>query len=311
MKWISKHVIILLVCTMAGVAILTLWLSSINPITDVSLFLTTPMIAWFEWLRNLSLSSQTGNISAWLLLLLTSSLPLLLILMKRFRTKSMKLILVMFSIFIGISQYMLINPWLLFNDEKLYIPELQSVLILIFTLVILSMALTIALFAIIRQDDSESILITRFQWFLWIVLVGYAAIFTMTQVSQWQQYITDQSSSIRYINLVISGLPSFFLLLVMATIIKLLQQLKFEMFNPSNLLLLKKLKQLTSFTLTLSVVSIFLFNLLQILSFRLTDSIHFNIHFPALELLILFVVLFISTILEKSIPVHQENQTFV
>lgn len=311
MKWISKHVIILLVCTMAGAAILTLWLSSINPITDATSFLTVPMIAWFEWLRNLSLSSQTGNICAWLLLLLTSSLPVSFMLVKRFRSTSMKLTLVMFSIFMAISQYILINPWLLFNNEKMYIPEFQSILILIFTLVILSMALTIALFAIIRQDDSESILITRFQWFLWIVLVGYAVIFTMTLVSQWQQYITDQSSSIRYLNLVISGLPSFFLLLVTATVIKLLQQLKFEMFNPSNLHLLKKLKQLTSFTLTLSVVSIFLFNLLQLLSFRLTDSIHFNIHFPALELLILFVVLFISTILEKSIPVHQENQTFV
>ncbi len=311
MKWISKHGIILLVCTLTGSAILTIWLSSTKQITDVSSFLTMPMIAWIEWLRNLSLTSQMGNISAWLLLLLTSSLPIFLMLIKRFRTKSMKLTLVMFSIFTAISQYMLINPWLLFNDEKLYIPELQSVLILIFTLVILSMVLTIALFAIIRQDDSESILITRFQWFLWIALIGYAAIFTMTLVSQWQQFITNQSPWIQYINLLIEGLPSILLLFVAATVIQLLQQLKTGMFNPSNLLLLKKLKQLTSFTLTISVVSIFLFNLLQILSFRLTDSIHFNIHFPALELSILFVVLFISTILEKSIPVHQENQTFV
>jgi hypothetical protein len=311
MKWISKHVIILLVCTMAGAVILTVWLSSLNQITDVSSFLTIPMIGWIEWLKNLSLSSQMGNISAWLLLLLTSSLPILLMLIKRFRTKTMKLTLVMFSVFIAISQYILINPWLLFNNEKLYVPELQSILILIFTLVILSMALTIALFAIIRQDDSESILITRFQWFLWIALIGYAAIFTMTQVSQWQQSITNQSPWIRYINLLIEGLPSVLLLFVTATVIQLLQQLKDGMFNPSNLLLLKKLKQLTSITLSLSVISIFLFNLLQLLSFRLTDSIHFSIHFPALELSILFVVLFISTILEKSIPVHQENQTFV
>jgi hypothetical protein len=217
----------------------------------------------------------------------------------------------MFSIFIAISQYMLINPWLLFNNEKMYAPELQSILILIFTLVILSMALTIALFAVIRQDDSESILITRFQWFLWIALIGYAAIFTMTQISKWQQYITDQGSWIQYVNLLIVGLPSVLLLFVTGTVIQLLQQLKTGMFNPSNLTLLKRLKQLTSVTLTLSVVSIFLFNLLQLLSFRLTDSIHFSIHFPALELSILFVVLFISMILEKSIPVHQENQTFV
>jgi hypothetical protein len=311
MKWISRHVIILLVCTMAGAVILTVWLSSLNQITDVSSFLTIPMIGWIEWLKNLSLSSQMGNISAWLLLLLTSSLPILLMLIRRFRTTSMKLTLVMFSIFIAISQYILINPWLLFKDEKMFVPEFQSILILIFTLVILSMALTIALFAIIRQDDSESILITRFQWFLWIALIGYAAIFTMTQVSQWQQSITNQSPWIRYINLLIEGLPSVLLLFVTATVIQLLQQLKDGMFNPSNLLLLKKLKQLTSITLSLSVISIFLFNLLQLLSFRLTDSIHFSIHFPALELSILFVVLFISTILEKSIPVHQENQTFV
>lgn len=311
MKWISKHVIILLVCTFIGSALLTLWLSSIKPIEDVSSFLTVPVMAWIEWLRNLSLSSQMGNISAWLLLLLTSSLPASFILLKRFRTKSMKLTLVMFSVFMAISQYLLINPWLLFNNEKMYAPELQSILILIFTLVILSMALTIALFAVIRQDDSESILITRFQWFLWLALIVYATIFTMTQVSQWQQYLTDQRLWIQYVNLMIVGLPSILLLFVTATVIQLLQQLKNGMFNPSNLLLLKKLKQLTSVTLTLSVVSIFLFNLLQLLSFRLTDSIHFSIHFPALELSILFVVLFISTILEKSIPVHQENQTFV
>lgn len=311
MKWISKHVIILLVCTMAGVAILTMWLSSIIQITDVSSFLTVPVTAWIEWLKNLSLSSQMGNISAWLLLLLTSSLPLFLMLIKRFRTKSMKLTLVMFSIFIAISQYLLINPWLLFNNEKLYTPEFQSVLILIFTLIILSMALTIALFAIIRQDDSESMLIIRFQWFLWITLIVYVAIFTMTRVSQWQQLITDQSPWIRFINLLIEGLPSVLLLFVVATVIQLLQQLKVGMFIPSNLVLLKKLKKLTSFTLTISVVSIFLFNLIQLLSFRLTNSIHFSIHFPALELSILFVVLFISTILEKSIPVHQENQTFI
>ena len=311
MKWISRHVIILLVCSMAGAAILTMWLSSIIQITNVSSFLTIPMIAWFEWLKNLSLSSLMGNISAWLLLLLTSSLPVLLILMKRFRTKSMKLILVMFSIFTAISQYLLINPWLLFNNDKMYTPELLSILILIFTLVILSMVLTIALFAVIRQDDSESKLITRFQWFLWIALIGYATIFTMTQVSQWQQLITDQSPWIRFINLLIEGLPSILLLFVTATVIQLLQQLKVGMFDPSNLRSLKKLKQLTSITLTLSVISIFLFNLLQLISFRLTDSIHFNIHFPVLELSVLFVVLFISTILEKSIPVHQENQTFV
>ncbi|MDP2814480.1 MAG: hypothetical protein Q8N92_08535 [Erysipelotrichaceae bacterium] len=311
MKWISKHVIILLVCTMAGVAILTMWLSSIIQITDVSSFLTVPVTAWIEWLKNLSLSSQMGNISAWLLLLLTSSLPLFLMLIKRFRTKSMKLTLVMFSIFIAISQYLLINPWLLFNNEKLYTPEFQSVLILIFTLIILSMALTIALFAIIRQDDSESMLIIRFQWFLWITLIVYVAIFTMTRVSQWQQLIIDQSPWIRFINLLIEGLPSVLLLFVVATVIQLLQQLKVGMFIPSNLVLLKKLKKLTSFTLTISVVSIFLFNLIQLLSFRLTNSIHFSIHFPALELSILFVVLFISTILEKSIPVHQENQTFI
>jgi hypothetical protein len=296
---------------MAGAALLTLWLSSINQITDVSSLLTIPMMTWIEWLKNMSLSSPMGNISAWLLLLLTSSLPILLMLIKRFRTKTMKLTLVMFSVFIAISQYILINPWLLFKDEKMFVPEFQSILILIFTLVILSMALTIALFAIIRQDDSEYILITRFQWFLWIALIGYAAIFTMTQVSQWQQSITNQSPWIRYINLLIEGLPSVLLLFVTATVIQLLQQLKDGMFNPSNLLLLKKLKQLTSITLSLSVISIFLFNLLQLLSFRLTDSIHFSIHFPALELSILFVVLFISTILEKSIPVHQENQTFV
>ncbi|MDP3304675.1 MAG: hypothetical protein Q8S15_01175 [Erysipelotrichaceae bacterium] len=311
MKWISKHVIILLVCTMAGTAILTMWLSSIIQITDVSSFLTVPVTAWIEWLKNLSLSSQMGNISAWLLLLLTSSLPLFLMLIKRFRTKSMKLTLVMFSIFIAISQYLLINPWLLFNNEKLYTPEFQSVLILIFTLIILSMALTIALFAIIRQDDSESMLIIRFQWFLWITLIVYVAIFTMTRVSQWQQLITDQSPWIRFINLLIEGLPSVLLLFVVATVIQLLQQLKVGMFIPSNLVLLKKLKKLTSFTLTISVVSIFLFNLIQLLSFRLTNSIHFSIHFPALELSILFVVLFIATILEKSIPVHQENQTFI
>jgi hypothetical protein len=311
MKWISKHVIILLACTLLGSALLTLWLSSINQITDVSSLLTIPMMTWIEWLKNMSLSSQMGNISAWLLLLLTSSLPLFLILIKRFRTKSMKLTLVMFSVFMAISQYLLINPWLLFNNDKMYVPEFQSFLILIFTLVILSMVLTIALFAMIRQDDSESILITRFQWFIWIALIGYAVIFTMTQVSQWQQYITDQGSWIQYVNLLIVGLPSVLLLFVTGTVIQLLQQLKDGMFNPSNLLLLKKLKQLTSITLTLSVVSIFLYNLLQLLSFRLTDSIHFSIHFPALELSILFVVLFISTILEKSIPVHQENQTFV
>lgn len=311
MKWISKHVIILLACTLLGSALLTLWLSSINQITDVSSLLTIPMMTWIEWLKNMSLSSQMGNISAWILLLLTSSLPLFLILIKRFRTKSMKLTLVMFSVFMAISQYLLINPWLLFNNDKMYVPEFQSFLILIFTLVILSMVLTIALFAMIRQDDSESILITRFQWFIWIALISYAAIFTMTQVSQWQQYITDQGSWIQYVNLLIVGLPSVLLLFVTGTVIQLLQQLKDGMFNPSNLLLLKKLKQLTSITLTLSVVSIFLYNLLQLLSFRLTDSIHFSIHFPALELSILFVVLFISTILEKSIPVHQENQTFV
>jgi hypothetical protein len=311
MKWISKHVIILLVCTMAGAALLTVWLSSINQITDVSSFLTIPMIGWIEWLRNLSLSSQIGNMSAWLLLLLTSSLPVFLLLIQRFRTKSMKLTLVMFSIFMAISQYILINPWLLFNNEKIYIPEFQSILILIFTLVILSMALTIALFAVIRQDDSETVLITRFQWFLWIALIGYASIFTMTLVSQWQQYMSNQGSWIQVVNLLIVGLPSVLLLFVTATVIQLLQQLKVGMFNPSNLLLLKKLKQLTSITLSLSVISIFLYNLLQLISFRLTDSIHFSIHFPALELSILFVVLFISTILEKSIPVHQENQTFV
>ncbi|PKM63812.1 MAG: hypothetical protein CVU96_05975 [Firmicutes bacterium HGW-Firmicutes-20] len=311
MKWISKHVIILLVCTMAGAALLTAWLSSINQITDVSSFLTIPMIGWIEWLRNLSLSSQIGNMSAWLLLLLTSSLPVFLLLIQRFRTKSMKLTLVMFSIFMAISQYILINPWLLFNNEKIYIPEFQSILILIFTLVILSMALTIALFAVIRQDDSETVLITRFQWFLWIALIGYASIFTMTLVSQWQQYMSNQGSWIQVVNLLIVGLPSVLLLFVTATVIQLLQQLKVGMFNPSNLLLLKKLKQLTSITLSLSVISIFLYNLLQLISFRLTDSIHFSIHFPALELSILFVVLFISTILEKSIPVHQENQTFV
>lgn len=311
MKWISKHLIILLVCTLTGSAFLTVWLSTIIQITDVSSFLTVPVIGWIEWLKNLSLSSQIGNISAWLLLLLTSSLPVFLILIKRFRTKSMILILVMFSIFTSISQYLLINPWLLFNNEKMYAPEFQSILILIFTLVILSMALTIALFAVIRQDDSESILITRFQWFLWIILIGYTVIFTMTQVSLWQQYLTDQRSWIQYVNLLIVGIPSILLLFVAAAVIQLLQQLKAGMFNPSNLPLLKKLKQLTSVTLTLSVVSIFLFNLLQLLSFRLTDSIHFSIHFPALELSILFIVLFISTILEKSIPVHQENQTFV
>jgi hypothetical protein len=311
MKWISKHVIILLVCTMAGAAILTLWLSSIKPITDVSSFLTIPVIDWFEWLRNLSLSSQTGNISAWLLLLTTSLLPVFLMLIRRFRTTSMKLTLVMFSFFIAISQYILINPWLLFKGEKMLVPEFQSILILIFTLIILSMALTIALFAVIRQDDSETILITRFQWFLWIALIGYAAIFTITQVSQWQQYIIDQRSWIQYVNLLIVGLPSILLLFVTATVMQLLQQLKEGMFNPANLLLLKKLKQLASITLSLSVISIFLFNLLQLLSFRLTDSVHFSIHFPALELTLLFVVLFISTILEKSIPVHQENQTFV
>lgn len=311
MKWISKHVIILLVFTLTGSVLLTLWLSSIKPIGDVSSFLTEPVMAWIEWLRNLSLSSQVGNIGAWLLLLLTSSLPVFLILIKRFRTKTMILTLVMFSVFMAISQYLLINPWLLFNNEKMYVPEFQSILILIFTLVILSMALTIALFAVIRQDDSESILITRFQWFLWIALIGYSAIFAMTQVSQWQQYLTDQRSWIQYVNLLIIGLPSILLLFVTATVIQLLELLKNGLFNPSNLLLLKKLKQLTSVTLTLSVVSIFLFNLLQLISFRLTDSIHFNIHFPALELSILFVVLFISTILEKSIPVHQENQTFV
>lgn len=311
MKWISKHITVLLVCILTGSALLTLWLSTIEQITDVSSFLTIPVMVWIEWLINLSLSSQIGNISAWLLLLLTSSLPIFLMLIKRFRTKSMKLILVMFSIFTSISQYLLINPWLLFNSEKMYANEFQSILVLIFTLVILSLALTIVLFALIRQDDSESILITRFQWFLCIALMGYAAIFAMTQVSLWQQTITDLSPWIQYLNLLIIGTPSIFLLFVATAVIQLLQQLKGGMFNSSNLLLLKKLKQLTSITLTISVISIFLFNLLQLISFRLTDSIRFNIHFPALELSILFVVLFISTILEKSIPVHQENQTFV
>jgi hypothetical protein len=133
----------------------------------------------------------------------------------------------------------------------------------------------------------------------------------MTQVSLWQQYLTDQRSWIQSVNLLIVGIPSILLLFVAAAVIQLLQQLKAGMFNPSNLVLLKKLKQLTSITLTLSVISIFLFNLLQLLSFRLTDSIRFSIHFPVLELSILFIVLFISTLLEKSIPVHQENQTFV
>jgi hypothetical protein len=294
-----------MIATVATLAFFNLKLSS-----DGSM-VTVAISVWITWLRGLSLSSSTGNILAWTLLLLTSTGPSMLIFHKKYRSVLHIVMISALCLMIALSQYFLVNPWLIFTNIQDFPFETIPILIQIFLMVILSLGLIMILYPLIGVRDDESSLIMRFQWFLFIGLIAYASVISISVVSQWQSFLESSNDSMKAFLFLIELLPSMLLWIVGAGIIRFLQTIKAGLFEASNLEALRKLKRLAYLSLNVSVFSLFAFNLLQLVALSLSGEMHFRVHIPMAELVTLLVVLFISMILEKSIPVHQENQTFV
>ncbi len=310
MRWIAKQPIRIMMLTLLFATVATLALFSLKLTTDSSV-LTTAISVWTTWLRNLSLSSTSGNLLAWGLLLLTSAGPLLLFFNSKFRSAVKIVMISALCLMIALSQYLLINPWLIITNINDSETEVLPMLIRIFLLVILSLGLIAVLYSLFATRDDEPTLITRFQWLLLITLFAYVTSMTVSAVSQWQSLTETSNVSILALLLLIELLPSVLMWTVVASVIRFLQIIKAGLFETSNLEALRKLKQLAHLSLTVSVSSLFAFNLLQMVVLSLIDGLHFRVHIPMIELMTLLIVLFLSMILEKSIPVYQENQTFV
>lgn len=310
MRYIAKQPIRIMMLTLLFATVATLALFSLKLTTDSSI-VTTAISVWTAWLRNLSLSSSSGNLLAWGLLLLTSAGPLLLFFNSKFRSAVKIVMITALCLMIGLSQYLLINPWLIITNINDSETEVLPMLIRIFLLVILSLGLIAVLYSLFATRDDESTLITRFQWLLLITLFAYVTSMTVSAVSQWQSLTETSNVSILALLFLIELLPSVLMWTVVASVIRFLQIIKDGLFETSNLEALRKLKKLAHLSLTVSVSSLFAFNLLQMAVLSLIDGLHFRVHIPMIELMTLLIVLFLAMILEKSIPVHQENQTFV
>lgn len=310
MRYIAKQPFRIMLLTLFFAGMVTIAFFNLNLSTDRSV-LTSAISAWINWLRDLSLSSSLNNIIAWGLLLLTSAGPLILLFAKRFRSLIQIILISSLTLLIAISQYLLINPWLILPNVQDFPAEVLPMLIRIFLLVILSLGLIVILYSLIAVKNDESTLITRFQGFLLVGLIAYVTAISISSVSQWQSLTDTPDASIRLWLFFIELLPALLLWIVAACVIWFLQTIKAGLFEPSNLKTLRKLKQLAHLSLTVSVCSLFAYNFLQLIALSQIGEMHFRVHVPIVELLILLIVLFLAMILEKSIPVHQENQTFV
>ena len=278
-------------------------------------------------LRWLSLSSFAGNVTALLLYILLSFIPMLFLIVRAVRHKLNKpdILLPILSIYSFYMMYEFINPQLMprhaFLSDASMLPMIKlSFSIVFYTLLIAYLILNmVSHLDDIPSENKLGNLCTHLSKILIILaglytfLVSYIISFDLFQ--NIGKYFSQDRGSINLyyliVNNILVSLPIIFTILTLISGIGLLLTMVTDHLNENEFLAAKRLSTISKQTVYITVLSNIASNALQFLFSNQLNDTNYSIDISLLPLIVAFIAMILSGYFKESMELYEDNNMII
>ncbi len=281
--------------------------------TQAVIIITEPLRVFSTFLKNLSLSSNLGNVLAWILYLDVSLLPMLLAFIFFRKKKSLVILSGAFTSFLLFVNYGLLNFWFDKLPISLMNEAYMQVIYFIITLIIFLFIMTIfVVYALSENNDTLKVL-KLFQLFLFTIATALCVFLGFVVSLSIQQFQGENNIEVilSLSNVALQSIPVSLFILLTFKVINLFETMKVDLFTP---LLLKPLQRISALSKSIVLISLLLplfIGAVQLIFISSLQDVSFHLSIPWLEIMIALTLVLLSKILIQSIEVAQENKQFV
>lgn len=282
--------------------------------------LTEPLVAFGQWLRNLSLSSSAGNIGAWAIVISLSCLPALGFLWKK-RSKT-ELLLILSGAEIFAMLYYLVNPTRVSQVMKWIdgttiskVWALMAFECVVGTLICWAL---LRFLKILVKKPADILPV-----FLFWTAVGYAFLLGFSGVhdigtaiaklseGNTQENIVGASRTMIFVLHVLALIPNILGVWVIFLAGKLTLALEKEPFATETITLAERISGKTLLIAKASLLLTVLGNVLQLIWFPKLLQIHMEIHVPLLTLVLCAVLMLLCKYFRRAKEVSDDNTSII
>ena len=275
---------------------------------DIIRSIIYPVGKILEIISHLSLNSYFGNLTAWLLLLLFFSAPLIVI---RYLSKdiykkvNIKYIIIIVLMIISTVMY-LKGSEINVNLDNAFLQLLQLPSIA-FSYYFLWIGLFYELFVNIDLSDNKNKNATLYMLsFVSFIL----AIFIGSKVST--TFINYHNIGLwGFIDIIVSIFINVFIFKAIFKIYKLLSQEKLDWFSDETLIILSDVKIIFNKVIEIAIYLTIFVTMLKLFALPRSGGIDFNFNIPVLELVVSVTLSLFLSVIAQSILIKKENDQFV
>ena len=274
-----------------------------------------------QWLRELSLKAGIYNIFAWLIIIMISAIPLLIVIFKK-----KKYIWDFFSIALSIELflflYYLVNPTLLYSSNNLidvlsytkmwgysgFNVILATILCWIF----------FYLFNYIKNKPENKLeLIFLLSAFVYSFMIGISftkdllGIINTVSEGNTSVHLVNQTSNVHVLVTVLLYIPKVFIIYILYLVNQFITKLVHHPFDDEILVYSSKLSKVCSKMIVVSLLLAFAANIIQFLLFRKIAHVSFSLEFPILTLVVCTVLILMHEYFKKVKELHDDNASII
>lgn len=253
--------------------------------------ITLPLEYTLKSLALLSLKSDFMNILAWVILILVSSIPAIILYSVNRKFDDVMIGYVILSIFIFVLNILTLHPQE-FNGMFTYIKTLHI------SLIYLLAGLGIVIEHYFTKSKTDQIIVI----FLYLSFISYG-------INLSYSFLTF--TPFRIISLLLTFVLSYLNIKLSYSLIKFLNNSQHTIFKDQTLLELNILRSLALKCLKLSIYGTLVTSIFEFIGIYTNHSVNFTLNIPLMTIVLnLFINLYI-TMMDKAVFVQKENELFI
>lgn len=284
-------------------------------------YVSKAFVFFGQWLREVSLKGGFHNMSAWMIIIALSALPLFYALIKK-KKHLWDVFSIAISAEVFVFLYYLVNPTLLFTTNILVDVVPYTTMWIFGSLsVIVSTMLCWIFFYLFHhikktpENKLELIFIGFSFFYAFMTGCGFTydlfhAFHTFTQGNTSLQLI-NQTSIVNILVTILFYLPHTFIIYLLYLVSQLITKLVNHPFDDEILAYSSKLSKVSTKMVIASLVTIFAANGIQFIAFRHIVYADYNFQFPILPLFLCAILILVNTYFMKVKELHDDNASII
>ena len=313
MKYLIRYVnlVLLLIFSLSLALFSSLEVTSLSAI---NVYVGYPVKLIVDVLRSLSLTSELGNILAWILLIFICGLPSVFgwwMYQKDHHNRVLLYLLILFSISLIYLYYGLLNYWFIHPMFSSMVTEYLAVLYFIISILIFgSIGCIWVVYIMIHANNREQLLSS-----CQLILLLAAMVLTVSLGLSVADLIkpTD-ATSLLGLSLLLQGskiIPETLMIILLIKLIQFTSLMHIDVFSVSLLPKLASIRRLSKAIVLLAIILPVINGFAQLGFIHHLHDVSIVIQFPWTELIISFTLLFICELLIQGIETSEENKQFI